>query len=132
MVRMALLGIASALLLPISLPAQSEPTSVPSPWPTREERSWDQTQQKILVIGGMMGLWHQWEKIEWRWQELLDKYKIAPITGRPKRRAHQGVAREMSIDENYGRNITPIRSDISRFSRDAVSQPSFLQGGGSQ
>lgn len=31
MVRMALLGIASALLLPISLPAQSEPTSVPSP-----------------------------------------------------------------------------------------------------
>jgi hypothetical protein len=31
MVRMALLGIASALLLSISLPAQSEPTSVPSP-----------------------------------------------------------------------------------------------------
>jgi hypothetical protein len=31
MVRLAIFGIASALLLPISLPAQSEPTSVPYP-----------------------------------------------------------------------------------------------------
>jgi hypothetical protein len=26
----------------------------------------------------------------------------------------------MSIDENYERNITPIRSEISRFSRGAI------------
>lgn len=41
------------------------------------DESWDQTQQKILVIAGIMGLYHQWEKIEWRWRELLDKYNIA-------------------------------------------------------
>jgi hypothetical protein len=40
------------------------------------DESWDQTQKKILVIAGIMGLYHQWEKIEWRWRELLDKYKI--------------------------------------------------------
>jgi hypothetical protein len=28
--------------------------------------------------------------------------------------------REMSIDENYERNITPIRSEISRFSRGTI------------
>ena len=41
------------------------------------DESWDQTQKKILVIAGIMGLWEQWDKIEWRWRELLDKYNIA-------------------------------------------------------
>jgi hypothetical protein len=41
------------------------------------DESWDQYQQKILVIAGIMGLPYHWEKIEWRWQNLLRKYKIA-------------------------------------------------------
>src|SRR5271157_2346957 len=40
------------------------------------DESWDEKQQKILVIAGMMGLWEQWDKIEWRWRGLLDKYEI--------------------------------------------------------
>jgi hypothetical protein len=40
------------------------------------DESWDGKQEKILVIAGMMGLWEQWNKIEWRWRGLLDKYKI--------------------------------------------------------
>jgi hypothetical protein len=35
-------------------------------------------------------------------------------------RVERSVVREMSIDENYERNITPIRSEISRFSRGAI------------
>jgi hypothetical protein len=41
------------------------------------DESWDEKQQKILVIAGIMGLAYQWEKVEWRWQSLLDKYEIA-------------------------------------------------------
>jgi hypothetical protein len=41
------------------------------------DESSDQTQKKILVIAGIMGLWEQWDKIEWRCRELLDKYNIA-------------------------------------------------------
>jgi hypothetical protein len=41
------------------------------------DESWDKTQQKILVIAGIMGLCYEWEKVEWRWQGLLDKYNIA-------------------------------------------------------
>jgi len=41
------------------------------------DESWDQQQDKILVIAGMMGLWEQWSKIEWPWKELLDKYGLA-------------------------------------------------------
>jgi hypothetical protein len=40
------------------------------------DESWDQHQKKILVIGGMLGLYEQWAKIEWRWKELLEKYEI--------------------------------------------------------
>jgi hypothetical protein len=40
------------------------------------DESWDQHQEKILVFGGMIGRYEQWEKIEWRWKELLNKYKI--------------------------------------------------------
>jgi hypothetical protein len=35
-------------------------------------------------------------------------------------RVARSVVREMSVGENYERNITPIRSDISRFSRSTV------------
>jgi hypothetical protein len=41
------------------------------------DESWDEKQRGILVIAGMIGLWEQWDKIEWRWRELLDKYQIA-------------------------------------------------------
>jgi hypothetical protein len=37
------------------------------------DKSWDQHQDKILVVGGMLGLYEQWSKIEWRWKELLDR-----------------------------------------------------------
>jgi hypothetical protein len=40
------------------------------------DESWDQHQQKILVIGGMFGRWGEWSKVEWRWKELLDEYEI--------------------------------------------------------
>jgi hypothetical protein len=41
------------------------------------DESWDQCQKKIMVIGGVLGLYEQWAKIEWRWKELLEKYEIA-------------------------------------------------------
>jgi hypothetical protein len=41
------------------------------------DESWDQQQKKILVIGGMMGRYEEWSKIEWPWKELLEKYEIA-------------------------------------------------------
>jgi hypothetical protein len=41
------------------------------------DESWDQHQDRILVVGGMLGLYEQWSKIEWRWKELLDRYGIA-------------------------------------------------------
>jgi hypothetical protein len=40
------------------------------------DESWDQHQKKILVIGGMIGRYEQWSKIEWPWKELLEKYEI--------------------------------------------------------
>ena len=40
------------------------------------DESWDQHQQKILVIGGMIGHYREWSKIEWPWKTLLDKYGI--------------------------------------------------------
>jgi hypothetical protein len=40
------------------------------------DESWDQHQQKILVIGGMIGHYREWSKIEWSWKTLLDKYGI--------------------------------------------------------
>jgi hypothetical protein len=40
------------------------------------DESWDQHQEKILVVGGMLGLYEQWSKIEWRWTALLEKYEI--------------------------------------------------------
>jgi hypothetical protein len=41
------------------------------------DESWDQYQKKILVIGGMLGRYEEWSKIEWPWKELLEKYGIA-------------------------------------------------------
>lgn len=40
------------------------------------DESWDQHQQKILVIGGMVGHYGEWSKIEWPWNTLLHKYEI--------------------------------------------------------
>jgi len=41
------------------------------------DESWDQHQKEILVVGGMLGLYEQWSKIEWRWTDLLNQYEIA-------------------------------------------------------
>jgi hypothetical protein len=40
------------------------------------DESWDQHQNKILVIGGMIGRYEEWSKIEWPWKQLLEKYEI--------------------------------------------------------
>jgi hypothetical protein len=40
------------------------------------DESWDQHQEKLLVIGGMMGRYEEWSKIEWPWKLLLEKYGI--------------------------------------------------------
>jgi hypothetical protein len=38
----------------------------------------------------------------------------------------RSVLREMSISENYEGEITPIRSNISRFSRGTVLRPDYI------
>src|SRR5215470_9983618 len=35
------------------------------------DESWDQHQKKILTIGGMLGRYEEWSKIEWAWKALL-------------------------------------------------------------
>lgn len=40
------------------------------------DESWDQKQEKIFVIGGMVGRYEQWQKIERPWKDLLDKYEL--------------------------------------------------------
>jgi hypothetical protein len=40
------------------------------------DESIDQHQKIIFVVGGMVGRYEQWEKIEWRWKLLLEKYGI--------------------------------------------------------
>src|ERR1700732_366393 len=45
-------------------------------------------------------------------------------------RVARSVVREMSIDENYERNITPIRSEISRFSRGTGACRAWREGNG--
>jgi hypothetical protein len=43
-------------------------------------------------------------------------------------RVARSVVREISIGENYKRNITPIRSNISRFSRGTVARSELIFG----
>jgi hypothetical protein len=69
------------------------------------DESWDQHQDKILVVGGMLGLYEQWSKIEWRWEELLDRYEIAYY-----RASEAEFARGQFSKEPYrtvGSNTTP-------------------------
>jgi hypothetical protein len=40
------------------------------------DESADQFQKKILCVGGFVGRWEEWAKIEWRWKALLDEYEI--------------------------------------------------------
>lgn len=40
------------------------------------DESTDQDQKKIYVIGGFVGRYEEWAKIEWRWKELLEKYGL--------------------------------------------------------
>jgi Protein of unknown function (DUF3800) len=40
------------------------------------DESTDQHQKNIVYIGGFVGRWEQWAKIEWRWAALLQEYDI--------------------------------------------------------
>ncbi len=44
------------------------------------DESWDARQEKILVIGGMIGRHEEWAKIEWPWKRLLDSSGVVPRT----------------------------------------------------
>jgi Protein of unknown function (DUF3800) len=80
------------------------------------DESWDQHQEKILVVGGMLGLYEQWSKIEWRWTELLDKYGIAYY-----RASEAEFARGQFNKEPYrtvGTDTTPQQYDLLRAVRE--------------
>src|SRR5260370_19591916 len=61
-----------------------------------------------LLGGGGAPIW--WRRAKFASSTAASERKI-------KDRVARNVVREMSIGENYERNITPIGSDISRFSR---------------
>jgi hypothetical protein len=80
------------------------------------DESCDQHQEKIFVVGGMLGLYEQWSKIEWRWRELLDKYGIAYY-----RASEAEFARGQFNKEPYrtvGTDTTPEQYELLRVVRD--------------
>jgi hypothetical protein len=84
------------------------------------DESWDQHQEKILVVGGMLGLYEQWFKIEWRWTELLEKYGIAYY-----RASEAEFARGQFNKEPYrtaGTDTTPEQFNLLRVARDNFFQ----------
>src|SRR5260370_26293421 len=54
------------------------------------------------------------------WRRAKFSSSTAARERKIKDRVARNVVREMSIGENYERNITPIHSDISRFSRGTI------------